>query len=358
MFTVYFLIAGLVLLLFWIFSEEVCTKEALLQLTAQSVLIMLMCFLIKNAHLSDKEIINGKITSKDSAKVTCRHTYSCNCSTICTGSGNSRSCSRVCQTCREHFYDVDWFADDSTNNRTYISKVDRRGLKEPPRWSRIYIGEPVSHLSSYQNYIKADPDSLFKHESSNLDPNIFPAYPNKVYDYYVVDRLVSYKEIGSKEWNKLLRELNADIGPTVKANFILVVTDKPSNWSKSLQRFWEGGKKNDIILVVGSVGESISWSDVIGLSYPDFKVKLRNRVNEYGKLDKNLLPVIRETILRDFKRRPMSEFEYLKESYKPTLGEWLLGAFISLILSIGLGIFFHMNEFFPRNRFNTRRFRR
>ena len=350
MFLIYFLIAGVILLTFWLVSSDICWKEALTQFGIQTLLIFIMCLAIKNAHLSDHEILNGRVVSKDNERVSCRHSYQCHCYTSCSGSGKNRSCRRVCRTCYEHSYDKVWFADDSIGKRTYIDTVNRQGTREPPRWTRIYIGEPVSHRHRYENYLKADPDSLFKYEAGKLDSKKFPSYPDKIYDYYYLDRVISDLTIDSKSWNRGLSEINADIGPAVQANVVLVITDKTTDHAKALQRVWEGAKKNDIVVVLGSDGSKIKWVEIIGLSYPDFKVVLRNAINDYKKLDLGLLEIIKTTTLKNFKRRPISEFQYLKESYKPTFGEWIAGAIISIILSLGLGVFFHKNEVY-----NTRR---
>ncbi len=348
-FFINFLLAGLVLFAFWVLSKGICWKEALSQLGIQTVFILAMCLLIKNAHLSDTEILNGRIVSKNSAHVSCSHSYQCHCYTSCSGSGKSRSCTRRCRTCYEHSFDVDWFADTNIKKRVYISRVDRQGLREPSRWSSILMGEPASFEHSYQNYIKADPDSLFQHHMEEEETKKYPKYPGRVYDYYRLNRGLGI------HMEREISEVNADIGPAVGANLILVATELPISYAKLLQRAWEGAKKNDIVVVVGVAPDySIKWTEVIGIAYPDFKVKLRNTVNDHGKLDLMLLPEIKTTIMKDFKRRSMSEFEYLKESYKPTRGEWILSLIVSLLLSAGLGFFFHKNETFGSNKYKWR----
>ena len=353
LFIVNFLVAGLVLILFWVISKSVSWLEALTQFGIQTILILLVCLGVKNSRLSDVEIVSGRIVSKQSEKVHCRHSYQCNCVTRCTGTGKSRSCHRVCQTCYEHSYDVDWFADTNINRRVYIDTVDRRGTTEPPRWTKIRIGEPASFSHRYENYIKADPDSLFQHHMEEEEIAKYPRYPGSIYDYYRINR-----SVGVFDLREELSEINADIGPAVGGNLVVVTDNKStSKYAKLIQRAWLGAKKNDIVLVLGLDGKRIKWAEVVGISYPDFKVKLRNEVNDHGILDQGLLDKVKVSIIRDFKRRPMSEFEYLKESYKPTKGEWVFSLIMSLILSIGMGIFFHINDPFVRG-FTYKRHRR
>ena len=349
LFTINFIIAAAILVIFWIISKDITWKEALTQFGVQSLLILAMCSCIKQGRLADSEIVSGRIISKDSAKVHCRHSYQCNCVTVCSGSGKSRSCHRVCQTCYEHSYDVDWFADTNIDRRIYIDTVNRQGTIEPPRWTSITMGEPASFHHSYENYLKSDPDSLFQYEMSEEEIKKYPKYPERIYDYYRLNRGIGVKI------EKELSEVNADIGPAVQANLVMIVTNKPNTYAKSIQRAWSGAKKNDIVAVMGiDNNHNILWAEIVGISYPDFKVKLRNVINNHGRLDTNLLPVIKQAILKDFKRRPMSEFEYLKESYKPTIGEWVFSLVVSLILSIGMGIFFHINDVYPSYSYRRR----
>ncbi len=257
----------------------------------------------------------------------------------------------MCQTCYEHSYDVDWFADTNIDRRIYINKVDRQGLQEPSRWTSIAMNEPASFTHGYQNYIKADPDSLFQHHMEEEDIKKYPSYPGKVYDYYRINR-----SVGTFNLEEELAEINADIGPSVGGSLVVVTSEEPNPYPKMIQRAWMGAKKNDIVLVLRvDSNKYIKSSEVVGIAYPDFKVKLRNVVNDHGILDETLLANVKQAILKDFKRRPMSEFEYLKESYKPTVGEWIFSLIVSLIASVGLGIFFHKNEMFGDTRYRWKR---
>lgn len=140
---------------------------------------------------SDTEIISGVITNKTRTEVSCRHSYECNCVEICSGSGSNRSCSRTCQTCYEHSYDVDWdLLTNAMNHTIGIDTVDSQGLIQPPRWSKAYVGEPVAIPHTFTNYIKANPNTvLLRYHIDLKDPKFWiPDYPNHVYDYYRLDR--------------------------------------------------------------------------------------------------------------------------------------------------------------------------
>jgi hypothetical protein len=154
-------------------------------------LIGIMTAIMMSSNTRDVEVWNGQVTGKYSEKVSCSHSYSCNCYRSCSGSGKNRSCSTICQTCYEHSYDVSWRVESNIGTYT-ISRIDRRGLSKPPRWDRVKIGEPVSDTHTYTNYIKGSPDSLF-HKKKLLKKyqKDLPKYQSKVYDYYRLNRLVN-----------------------------------------------------------------------------------------------------------------------------------------------------------------------
>ncbi len=353
MFGVYFLVAALVLFAFWLISKDITWKEALLQLGAQTFFIIIMCLLIKNAHMGDSETLSGLVTSKERDEVHCRHSYSCPpCWTTCTG-GKVKTCTTHCSTCYEHDYDVEWLLHDSNKHTFDIDTIDRQGIKEPPRYTRAQIGDPTAYTHSYQNYIKADPDSLFASSVKPEEIKNFPSYPQKVYDYHYMDRFIDLtKKHDTKAFNRRLSELNGYLGRKHQVNMVVIVTDKNIDWAKKLQRVWEGGKKNDVIVVAMPENNY----QVLGISYPDFKVKLRNALMDNGEFNANSLEVIGDVVQKHFKRRPMSEFAYLKETYKPTQGEWIFGLIVSILLSVGLGFLMHYQDIFnEQNSFSSNR---
>src|SRR5262249_53258019 len=145
---------------------------------------------------ADTEIWDGQVTNKSSERVSCSHSYDCNCyyTTECSGTGNNRSCSEVrhCSTCYEHSYDVDWNVYASTGESLSIDRVDRQGLNMPARWGAAYIGEPYSSQHSFTNYILANPNSVLLGQKGDLQKfgKLIPQYPT-VYDYYRVQHAIN-----------------------------------------------------------------------------------------------------------------------------------------------------------------------
>lgn len=354
LFLIYFLVTfGMTFFAWLLFGKSITLKEFALLIGGQILLILIICGTIYATGLSDTEILNSYVTNKEREKVSCSHSYDCNCRNVCSNDSNGNSnCHQECDTCYEHSYDVDWVVRDTIGSFE-IDRIDRQGLDEPSRWTSVQIGEPTSHQHTYQNFIKADPESLFKTEMTEEEMEGYPTYPKGIYDYYRLDRLVvpfQFKNtvIFKPEWNKRISVINADIGPHNQANLVVVlVQSKGIEYSKKLERAWLGAKKNDVVVVVNTNDEGseagIAWAEVIGIPYPDFKVKMRSALIDYNKFDIGMLDVIHKTISAEFKRRPMSEFKYLTDSFTPSTTEFVVGL-IFCILITGVGIYFANQE--------------
>ena len=103
--------------------------------------------------ITDQEIYNGEVTGKEKTRVSCEHSYSCNCRESCSGSGSTRSCSTTCDTCYEHSYDVDWRVKTSVHEFN-IQRINRQGTQEPPRWTKVTVGQPTAFVYKFTNYIR------------------------------------------------------------------------------------------------------------------------------------------------------------------------------------------------------------
>lgn len=358
----------------WIITKKITWKEALAQLVVQMVFIGIMVAVMLSSNMSDTEIWNGSITKKKRHEVSCSHSYQCHCVTkyrtkkSCSGSGKKRSCRtyresyQKCKTCYEHRYDVDWDIYNNIGEHWGISRVDRQGLREPPRFTSAKIGDPTSSRHTYKNYIKGSPDSLFKTGfNDQLYQKKLPPYPMNVYDYHKLNRLVTVGVTvkDSKAWNEGISKIASELGPTKQSNIVVVLTNLPQDYYQSLRRHWLGGKKNDAIAVIGvDANNTITWVEVMSLSNEEFKVRLRNGLMETGKISPAVtLPVIRDVVATHFKRKPMKDFEYLKSSIQPSKKQWVWGMVISFLLSIVLSLFFFYKDPFGDEDHGRRRWR-
>ena len=302
----------------------------------------------------DTEIHNGVLVSKASERVSCEHSYQCRCRETCSGSGSSKSCSTTCDTCYEHAYDVDWNL-NSDIGVVNVARVDRRGLQEPPRFTRAQAGDPVSLARSYQNYIKAAPDSLFNASVQQFLLTRYegkiPSYPDTVYDYHYVNRVlaqgISVPELTA--WNNDLARLLSRLGPRKQVNVVIVFTKEADpQYAEALRAAWLGGKKNDVVVVFG-VPEypKIGWARIVSWTDKElFKVQLRDALQSMETLDRPLvMNLLDEHISGHFVRKSMKDFEYLKNEATPPTWLAALLAVLAAAASIGLSVYLSRNQY-------------
>lgn len=302
---------------------------------------------------ADNEVWNGRIAGKARQEVSCRHSYECNCVNICSGSGKNESCTRVCQTCYEHSYDVDWNYSATTGETGSIDTIDRQGLKMPPRWGTIYPGEPFSSAHSYTNYILANPDSVLLGGRGDVEhfKDLLPPENVAVYDYYRHEPVVNMgvPNIDTTSWTWLLKEINGDLGPAKQVNVVLVFvkTDDP-RYTLALKDKWIGGKKNDAIVVIGSLdGHKIAFADIVTWSPNSlYSITLKDDLTKIGTLDKrdDIVQAIRTETGSRFTRMHMKDYQYLMRSFQPSGTAIIILLVLGLLTEGGLAYFFIVND--------------
>lgn len=317
-----------------------------------AVAVVALFYIGRYAQMSDIEVLNGEVVSKSREVVSCEHSYECNCYDSCSGSGKTRSCTRVCQTCYDHSNDFDWRVKTNVGQLN-IARVDRQGVNMPPRFAQTEIGEPASIENNYVNYIKATPESLF-HDLSRIDKGLLkevPPYP-KVYDYYRFDHLVNLgvdMDASTQElWNAELGEAAKTLGPTKEANIIVMMADSSNpKFADAVMRKWIGGKKNDIIMVLGTPSyPQVEWAKVFSWSKNDMvNVVLRDAFVEMKQLEPaSAVEMIRKNVLTHYERRPMAEFEYLKDEIDPPTWAIWICIIVSILGSLLLSLYFKNNN--------------
>lgn len=331
-------------------ENKITWKELLIQVAVVLVISGISAAIIGCPNLNYDETWNGHVVKKWHEKVHCRHSYQCNCVTICSG-GKNPTCSTICQTCYEHSYDVDWNVKDNTGAVWSIDTQDRQGLMMPAFWKAVEMDDPTSHLHSYKNYIRAAPDSLF-HKQGLVEKykKSLPNYPQKIYNYYDMDRIVTVgiKINNQKAWNRELAYMNGQFGKGKQCNAILVlVRNKPRDYFQALQQHWAGGNKNDAILVI-SLDDSfnIQWADVMGFVKDSiFKVKLRDDIENLKVYNSQaVLQLFNDNIVENYKRAPFSKYAYLTDSFKPSMAQYVVTIIICSLVSIGLSVFFYKED--------------
>lgn len=334
-----------------------------------SLILSIMIYGIGYSNkIIDQEIYNGEVTGKEKIRVSCEHSYSCNCRESCSGSGSNRSCSTTCDTCYEHSYDVDWRV-KTTVKEFNIQRIDRQGTQEPPRWTKVTIGQPTAFVYKFTNYIMGVDASLFNFNNNvntSLDKYV-PAYPLNVYDYHYLDRVLPVNIPANQikdldKWNYQLALKLRKLGPQKQCNIIimLVKLDDP-NFEYNVKKMWLGGKKNDIIVMLGIPNypeTEISWVRILSWTdREDFKVNLRDALFDLKNLEMNsVLNVIEEHVSKNFVRKRMRDFEYLKYEIQLSDELYIFGILIGpLLISIfSVFLLFQYKKNQRRSIFNGR----
>jgi hypothetical protein len=335
------------------FKGKVTIREFLLQTGIVALLILISVACSYWGKTDDVEIWNGKVTGKARNEVSCRHSYSCNCRQVCTGSGQNESCTTVCDTCYEHSYDVDWDVYASTKESVSIDTIDRQGLNMPPRWGAAYVNEPFASRHHFTNYILANPDTVLLGTKGDIEKfkKWIPDYNASVYDYYYHNPVVNMGVPGVdvNVWNWLIREINKELGPTKQVNVnVILVPLNDRSYIIALKDAWKGGKKNDVNVVIGSVdGHTIDFADVVSWSPSgQYKVDIKNRIQDIGTLDKrdDIQQAIMELTKTEFVRLHMKDMKYLVRSFQPSpLAMWII-FILATLAEIGLTYWTVTNE--------------
>lgn len=277
---------------------------------------------------ADTEIWNGKITGKDRVHGSYVRSYSCNCT---TDSKNNTTC----QTCYENHYTVNWSA-ASTIGGFSIDGADWTSsgvyaLPDPQRYLNVMIGEPCSRSHSYTNYVQAVPGSLFTPSAADMKKQfaaLLPKYPDQTYDIYRGQHFLTpgYTTPDASAWQSGIAEMLKDRGPVKQVNTIVVIakTSDP-NYVYALRDAWNGAKKNDVVVVIGSAAwPKIDFVDTISWTKNElFKIQMRDNLMALGAIQREpVLDVIGKQIDTNFERRHMREFKYLKVEIDPPA--WLM----------------------------------
>lgn len=284
----------------------------------------------------DVEILNGKITSKKMDRVSCSHSYFCRCRSVYNSS--TKTSHQECDTCYEHFNDYDWNVKSTVGNFT-INRVDRQGLIAPQRWQQVVIGEPAAVEHTYMNWIKASQQSVLNRDGERLKAFKVPVRP-ETNDYYrVVHVVLDNVSIHPSfvELNKQLTLWLAENGERKQINVMYVLTNNPDReYARAVLHSW-GQKKNELLVVIGVDKTEIKWVNVSSMSSDDLvNVKTRDAILELKTIENlnTFMPMQAEIIEKHFKRKHMSDYEYLKEELEVPTWAYIVAGIIQILLSL------------------------
>ncbi len=346
---------------------RVTWKEFLVHEAVVVVLIAIGYFIALAGKTADTEIWNGVIANKWQDTGSCCHSYPCNPhSCNCDSKGN---CSTCWDTCYLHSHDIEWEAMSSNRELVYHDGCNAPGSASPARWNAIVIGEPTAVEHSYKNYIKGNPDSILRRQGAEKKfAGRIPRYP-VVYDHYRANRflVVGAAVPEAARLGARLSEINARLGSPKQVNItVIVVREDDQSYLEGLREAWLGGKKNDLVAVVG-LRESpeavdrpeIAWAGVVSWTKnEEVKIGIRDRILELTTFDGDkVLDIVAEEVAAKFVRRPMADFEYLKSTIEPPRWAIWLIFVLGCLIAVGLQIYFWLEDPFGDEYRSSRYFR-
>lgn len=363
------------------FNHALTVKEIAAQGAIMSLLCSALYFGGTYSSLSDVQILNGQVVSKTFKKQSCPSgwtdwsdsfcsnydTRSVYTHTSCSGSGKDKTCTRHYKT--QYHYDYSWekrWYATTSFQRHQIKRVNKRGDKEPARWTRTNVGDPASIQQSYVNYMKAAAHNIINPNKGVMEryKGKVPAYPSGIHDYYKSHKVlfhgVSVKDHAA--WQLKLGNILKTVGPKKQANIVVLLTSiQDPDYRYAVEEEWVGGKKNDIIVVIGVDAGNIKWTDTITLAGNAgnelMTVKMRDSILDHKTLDITVLDTISSTVLKHFDRKAMKDFEYLKEQIEPPAWVIYTCYIMSLLLGLGLTAYFIKNDPFEGRRSNYTSFK-
>ena len=337
------------------YRHEISKRETVAQLAIGVAFGIIVSMMFSYGQMHDTEVITGQVIEKHRDEDSYQESYSCNCRTVTTGKTSTTTCS----TCWRTVYTVDWYLESTIGNididseSSYSSSV--WSTPNPTNFVNAKIGEACSSTRSYINYIKASPDSLFNSkEFRNKEyDEIIPSYP-RLHSVYKIDHALSADDAVSRtelaKWTHAIREQLKTSDIETNPNILFVFTSTTDrNYRYALERKWLGGKKNDLVVVIGAPSyPKATWAEVITLGGTSGNeltaVKVRRAIE-----GQNLDPVkttnkVFSVVERNFDMKSIDDFEYLEDEQQISFWQGFFIVLISIIVSIIVSIIFSNNS--------------
>ena len=293
--------------------------------------------------LIDTEVYNGKAVKftkweKWKERQTYTETYSCGTSK------NPRTCTRTKTRIVSHPEYWELLTSNGeviqVKRRDYLRAASNFGTKEVDvyrsnqvshgdgdKWvsyPNIVIPTAVEH--NYENPVRAVKSNVLHTKVPEarikqlIDWGRLREYPRLYVGEYGSTQLNRFIDTTAGVKAKYLDDLNkmSVSFATKQANPIIYVTKEDRDFKDALEHYWSKGKKNDITLILGVDKDSnILWSDVITYTdNTDFIIDIQNKFK--GKninTDKSIiLKTYNDLVMTSYKRKPMKDFDYLKDS--------------------------------------------
>jgi len=336
---------------FWLYitNREYILKEFGIQVAATLAYVAIIYSLLFSVttDIWDTNYFNGKVASSTyyeewDEKVTYTETYSCGTSK------NPRTCTRTKTRIDHHpaYYQIKTNLGESISisRGEYLQAKREFGTKfvNISRSNQVSYGDgdkyvshpnkiiPTSVGHTYENLVAVAKDNVIhtkvpKEEIQQLvKVGVLREYPILYEGKYGETKLNRIIDTTGRIKNpnkqlEILNHITTRVGITKQANPILYIVDSEKydrSFKDALSQYWKMGKKNDVTLVLGVDKKgNVQWSDVICFTNnTDFIIDMGNAFKDISINSPTVLTKLEYHINKSYIRKPMKEFEYLKEN--------------------------------------------
>lgn len=195
------------------------------------------------------------------------------------------------------------------------------------------------------NWVKASYGTVYRTKGGDGYP--VPGYPTLIDTPHgpKQPRVIHPEIILDSAWAQTMEwdmDVLADaVGASRQCNPLLVITKRDVGFVQALRDKWINGKKNDVIIVIGSsTWPTIDWVQVVSwTSNESLEPFIKQALSETDLNDRGaVMKAITTGINSHFQRKPMAEFEYLKnEIHIPT---WLYIVCMLYLTGAAVGVLF------------------
>ncbi|MCX6823544.1 MAG: hypothetical protein NT085_00245 [candidate division SR1 bacterium] len=218
---------------------------------------------------------------------------------------------------------------------------------------------PSAKKHHYVNYIKASHSVLKYYGQMKGYEKDLAKYPD-VYEGpfgpFYLNRVIDQEKIVPQYWttavNNELCYHNSYLGPKQEVNIIVYFTKHDRNFTYALHEAWCGGKKNDVVVLIGMDHfPNIAWVEVMSWT-PNaaFKIKLRDKIQalktitDQNTFVKAVVDQIRAPGEDGFERLHMTSMEYLIADIVLPWWAYILSALITALVYAPLMWWFFRND--------------
>jgi hypothetical protein len=197
-----------------------------------------------------------------------------------------------------------------------------------PGNSELAIPTAVTHITF--NYVKAAKGSVLNPKAIQGFEGLITSYPKVYAGQFGPIELTRVFHPGVTLPNGFAEDLDRELDKALQTlgkrrQVNIVVYFVPDNYTyyDAIRGAWEGGGKNDCIVVVGMKEGSIKWADVIGLlKYPDIRDRMRFRLTSFSSLEsgkafaEQIIQQVEAPGTDGFVRKPMAEMRFLAKEVR------------------------------------------